>query len=343
MHSSRAGIYKVNRICEARKSLLQRCCLFLSNSSLMKNSRSTLHRLAPLTALLLATLIAHAATFTSHTLIGINNTNFDGQDIAVTNCTLTVDGSHAFLSVNLLNGAVLTHSSSTNGLLENRLSATGELQILSSTNAAILNAVTIFTNSIVVTNSTGGVYQAGIDYGLFVTNAFTYLTWLPGSTIPDGATISVSYDFLGSPIAAGLFLTVSNNFEIDSGAAVNANARGYGGGYGPGAGASLRTNYPYPFVAGSGAGHGGYGAPSASHAAGGNVSGSPLLATDYLGSGGGTGSGPGGPGGGVVRLAVGGLLRLDGRISADGAKGVNPHSGGGAGGGLYLSAQTFSG
>src|SRR2546428_9543910 len=275
MHSFHLETNELNRTCEARKFLLQQCCRFLSNSSLMKNPCYTIHRLAPITALLLATLIARAATFTSDTLIGINNTNFDGQDIAVTNCTLTVDGSHPFTSVNLLNGAVLTHSSSTNGLLENRLSATGELQILSSTNAAILNAVAIFTNSIVVTNSTGGVYQAGIDYGVIASNNFTYLTWLSGSTIPDGATISVSYDFLGSRIAAGLFLTVSNNFEIDSGAAVNANARGYGAGLGPGAGASLRTNYPYPFVAGSGAGHGGYGAPSSTPAPGGTVSGLP--------------------------------------------------------------------
>ena len=169
----------------------------------MKNSCSPIHRLAPITALLLATIIAHAATFTSDTVIGINNTNFDGQDIAVTNCTLTIDGRHAFLSVNLLNGAVLSHSSSTNGLLENRLSATGELQILSSTNSAILNAVAIFTNSILVTNPAGGIYQAGTDYGVIASNNFTYLTWLSSSTIPDGATISVSYDFLGSPIAPG--------------------------------------------------------------------------------------------------------------------------------------------
>ncbi len=307
----------------------------------MKTLRSTLRCLAPITILL--AVIGHAATFTDDTVIGINNTNFEGVDIAVTNCTLTVDGSHAFLSVRLLNGALLTHSSSTNGLLENRFSTTGELHTLSSTNPPALNATAILTNTIVVTNPIGGIYQAGFDYGFLTTNNFTYLTWLPGSTIPDGAMISVSYDFLAAPVAAGLFLTVSNSFEIDSGAAVNASARGYGGGYGPGAGAALSTNYPYPFVAGSGGGHGGYGAPSTSHAAGGNVSGSPLLASDYLGSGGGAGSGPGAPGGGVSRLAIGGLLRLDGGISADGAKGINPHSGGGAGGGIFLSAQTFSG
>src|SRR5437867_2289553 len=155
MHSFHLETNELNRTCEARKFLLQQCCRFLSNSSLMKNSCSSIRRLAPITALLLATLIAHAATFTSDTLIGINNTNFDGQDIAVTNCTLTVDGSHPFLSVNLLNGAVLTHSASTNGLLENRLSAAGELQILSSTNPPILNAVAILTNTVVGTNPTG--------------------------------------------------------------------------------------------------------------------------------------------------------------------------------------------
>src|SRR5882724_7491081 len=309
----------------------------------MKTPCALFRCLAPLAILVLATLATHAATFTTDTLIGINNTNFEGQDIAVTNSTLTVDGSHAFLSVRLLTGAVLTHSSSTNGLLENRLSTTGELHTLSSTNPPILNAVGVLANTIVVINPTGGVYQAGTDYGLIASNNFTYITWLPGSTIPDGATISVNYDFLATPVAAGLFLTVSNNFEIDSGAAVDANARGYGGGLGPGAGASFPTNYPYPFVAGSGGGHAGYGAPSSSKALGGNVSGSPLLATDYLGSGGGAGSGSGGSGGGVIRLAIGGLLRLDGRISANGAKGLNPHSGGGAGGGIFLSAQTFSG
>src|SRR5882724_9336534 len=309
----------------------------------MKTPCALFRCLAPLAILVLATLATHAATFTTDTLIGINNTNFEGQDIAVTNSTLTVDGSHAFLSVRLLTGAVLTHSSSTNGLLENRLSTTGELHTLSSTNPPILNAVGVLANTIVVINPTGGVYQAGTDYGLIASNNFTYITWLPGSTIPDGATISVNYDFLATPVAAGLFLTVSNNFEIDSGAAVDANARGYGGGLGPGAGASFPTNYPYPFVAGSGGGHAGYGAPSSSKALGGNVSFSTMLATDYLGSGGGAGSGPGGPGGGVIRLEIGGLLRLDGGISANGAKALNPHSGGGAGGGIFLSAQTFSG
>ena len=298
--------------------------------------------LRALTISFFATLSAYPATFTTDSFIGINNTNFDGQDIAVTNCMLTVDGTHAFSSVLLQTGAVLTHSFSTNALLENRFSVSGELHALSSTNPAVLNSTNILSATVVVTNPSGGIFQSGTDYGLVASNNLTYLTWLTGSAIADGATISVSYDFLAAPVAAGLFLTISNDFQVDSGAAINANGGGYGGGLGPGAGSSLATNYPYPYIAGSGGGHGGYGAPSSSRATGGNFYGSPSMAP-APGSGGGPGSGPGGSGGGIIQLSIGGLLRLDGHISADGIKGVNPHSGGGAGGGVFLSAYSFSG
>src|SRR6266481_2123058 len=75
-------------------------------------------------------------TFTNDTFIGINNTNFDGLEIVVTNSTLTIDGNHTFANVRLLNGARLTHSFSANGLIENRVSVLSELHALSSTNAA---------------------------------------------------------------------------------------------------------------------------------------------------------------------------------------------------------------
>ena len=218
----------------------------------MKTPSFTLHYLAAITILLLAAFGVPAATFTNDGFIGINNTNFDGQDIIVTNCTLTVDGAHSFTSVQLLNGAVLTHSFSTNGLLENRLSIAGELHALSSTNPAALSQTNVLTNTVVVSGPTGNTYQAGTDYGVVVTNAITLITLLPGSNIPDGAMISASYSFLATPVAAGLFLTVSNNLEIEIGAAINATAKGYAGGLGPGAGASLGTKYPYPFTAGSG-------------------------------------------------------------------------------------------
>src|SRR6266478_2098070 len=116
--------------------------------------------------LAMATLAARAATFTNDTAIGITNANYDGQDIIVTNCTLTVDGNHTFANVQLLNGAVLTHSFSTNGLLENRLVINGELHVLSSTNQAMLNQANVLTNTVVVSGPTGNTYQPGTDYGV---------------------------------------------------------------------------------------------------------------------------------------------------------------------------------
>src|SRR5690348_4250318 len=60
---------------------------------------------------------AHAITFTSDALIGVNDTTFDGLDIIVSNCVLTVDGPHSFASVQVLIGGVITHSFAANGNL----------------------------------------------------------------------------------------------------------------------------------------------------------------------------------------------------------------------------------
>src|SRR5258708_9056286 len=69
----------------------------------------------PLTAIGLSALPAIAVTFTNDTIIGIS-TNFDGADIVITNCTVTMDGVHAFASLQVLNGGKLTHSSNRSGM-----------------------------------------------------------------------------------------------------------------------------------------------------------------------------------------------------------------------------------
>ena len=84
----------------------------------MKKPFVSLHFVLPVTALLLHGFTAGAVTFTNDTAISLNNTNYDGADIVVTNCTLTVDGPHSFASLQVLNGANLTHSISTNGYSE---------------------------------------------------------------------------------------------------------------------------------------------------------------------------------------------------------------------------------
>ena len=169
-----------------------------------------------LISLSIATSSSPAATLTNDTIIDQNNTNFDGQDIIVTNCTLTIDGFHTFNSVRLLSGAVLTHSFSANGVLADlsAVTVTGEMHVVSSTNPAPLNHTNVLTNTVVVIDSVGHTYLAGVDYGVVVSNAITMVTLLPGSSIPEGGTVIVSYVFYIPPISTGLYLTISNNFEI---------------------------------------------------------------------------------------------------------------------------------
>src|ERR1035438_3280618 len=64
-------------------------------------------RILPL-LLLVPRLAATAVTFTNDTALPSYDTNYDGMDIVVTNCTLTVDGAHSFASLQVLNGGNLT-------------------------------------------------------------------------------------------------------------------------------------------------------------------------------------------------------------------------------------------
>jgi len=51
--------------------------------------------------------------FTSNTSITESNTTYDGQDILIEGATVAIDGPHSFSSVQLVNGAVLTHDAVT--------------------------------------------------------------------------------------------------------------------------------------------------------------------------------------------------------------------------------------
>jgi hypothetical protein len=51
--------------------------------------------------------------FKTNTVIHLGDTTYDGQDIAIDKATVTIDGPHSFDSVQLINGAILTHSANT--------------------------------------------------------------------------------------------------------------------------------------------------------------------------------------------------------------------------------------
>lgn len=98
----------------------------------MNRISSSLAQLAALAAMLGATNSAsNAVTFTANTTIAAGDTTYDGQDITVSGCTLTANGPHAFHSLVLMNGAVLTHSAAPSGQANDRLILTiaGDLTV----------------------------------------------------------------------------------------------------------------------------------------------------------------------------------------------------------------------
>lgn len=139
-------------------------------------------------------------------------------------------------------------------------------------------------------------------------------------------------------------ITVGTDVNVELGGVIDAKGKGHPSSSGPSGGAATPG-------AGAGGGHGG----------GGGVGGLPPSSATLpygsadnpfgLGSGGGASSpngqdnGGGGAGGGGIRLEVGGNLNLQGSIIADGEQGRTPwyDSGGGAGGGVHIAADSIVG
>ncbi len=291
-------------------------------------------------ALTFVCLPAFAITFTNDATINANDTNYEGADIIVTNCTVTVDGPHAFSSLFVAGGGTLTHAFHDSDSFLNILSVTNESQVLNDTNPVTLLNSNIMTDTVLVTDSGGTiVYTNEVDYLLTSTDGiWIQLQRTTNSTIPDGTNILVSYDALLGVLPVGLNLTVTGNVEVAVGGSISANGLGYGGGAGPGTGYTAGNP-----ADGSGAGYGGNGGMSSSNAMGGATYGSYLQPTN-LGSGGGASyTGIGGSGGGAIQITAGGTFLINGTISADGANGTNSRSGGGSGGSIWITAHLVSG
>ena len=101
-------------------------------------------------------LSASATVFTTNTDIGPLNTTYDGQDIVISNCTVTVDGPHMFASLTVETNGILTHSFSTNGQLAVVVNDTNEI-------FAVGLDLTV-TGAVLVANG-GEIDADGIGYG----------------------------------------------------------------------------------------------------------------------------------------------------------------------------------
>src|SRR5256885_16627714 len=130
------------------------------------------------------------SVFTTDTIIGPLNTNYDGFDIVISNCVVTVDGPHSFATLRIAGTGVLTHSSSANGLVSILISVTNETQVLNGTNAVFLANSNVIASSVGVQDSTASVtYTNSVDY-VFTTkvDGSATLQRTDASSIPDGAT-----------------------------------------------------------------------------------------------------------------------------------------------------------
>ena len=288
-------------------------------------------------------LRASAEVFTEDAEIGPLDTNYDGQDIVILDCTVTVDGPHTFSSLVLAANGVLTHSFSANGQLSVAINVTNASFVLSGTTPDELTNSDIFFSPLLVTDPTQTIiYTNGVDY-LEINqtngnNIFAEIERTPNSSIPDGGTVLVSYSYDGT-VPAGLDLTVTGVVWVTSGCEIDADGIGYGPGFGPGPGSSSGST----FFDGSGGGDGGSGGMSLSNAVGG-VCYDSLYQPALPGSGGGASyAGNGGNGGGLVQITAGDEVEIDGVISANGDNATNPRAGGGSGGGIWISAPSVSG
>ena len=180
---------------------------------------------------------------------------------------------------------------------------------------------------------TGGVQNVTIDRGAIA--------------VPDGALIVTNLTVGNQgvitclPGQPGVFATALSTLTVAIGGRITADGLGWPGGTGPGAGGRNDGD------GGGGGSHGGSGGQGAGGARGGDTY-DQIPTPHQWGSGGGVGyqSTPG-AGGGCVRLIVGGLLRVDGNLTANGAASTRPslgsYAGGGSGGSLWLTAGSLAG
>src|ERR1051326_2956325 len=192
-----------------------------------------------------------AITFTNDTLISLNNITYDGADIVITNCTVTIDGGHAFNNLTIRQGGVVTHSGATNGFLNGGFTVTNEQHVLTGSNIALLNYTSSVVSTVVVMDATNSVvYSNTVDYVLLYSTSTGVMgiqrTTL--SAISDGARVNVTYTVIQNP-PTGLNLNITATVLVEQGGAINVNGKGYGSGFGPGTG----TSY---YLGGGGGGYG---------------------------------------------------------------------------------------
>ncbi|HEX7652367.1 MAG TPA: hypothetical protein VF607_02600, partial [Verrucomicrobiae bacterium] len=272
-------------------------------------------------------------TITTNLTLQPFDRQLDGQDIAVSNATFTVNGGHSFNSLQIGNGGRLGYTASGANTLSLTYTATNEPAYLTSSNIIILTQSNVVAGSVILIDTNLVTYSNGVDFvQLDLGNGQTEIYLNTNSAIADGTQVWAAYNWTYTYNAA-LTLTISNDLSVAAGGAILADGAGYASENGPGHGYfSAGTT-----LSGSGAGNGGSGA-SLTNAVGG-ASYDNWYTPQLPGSGGGHSyAGAGGSGGGLILLNVGGNVNIDGVVSANGQSTTNSRAGGGSGGGIWIQA-----
>ncbi|MFO1477323.1 MAG: hypothetical protein U1F98_11790 [Verrucomicrobiota bacterium] len=131
---------------------------------------------------LAASLIAassSAVTFTNNALIASTDTNYEGADVLITNCTVTLDGSHSFGSVSVVAGGTLRALPQSSLALSGLFIGSNAVLTTAQTNTAafpILSSgdVTVATGGSIRLDGTGFAAGTGNGAGSYAVRGFSY-------------------------------------------------------------------------------------------------------------------------------------------------------------------------
>ncbi len=92
---------------------------------------------------LLIPLTVPAVVITNNTAIGPLVTTYDGTDLVISNCTVTMDGPHVFNSLAVGPAGVLTHSVLTSSVISTFYNVTNEPVVLNGLTPATLQQTNV--------------------------------------------------------------------------------------------------------------------------------------------------------------------------------------------------------
>lgn len=175
--------------------------------------------------------------FTSETTIEVGDTTYDGQDICIDRTTLTVDGTHNFNSVHLIEGAVVTHTAdSTTGL---DLSVTEEV-IIDDSSLVLADGLGYGSNSgpgagVEGDGGGGGGYGGSGANGSTAEGGGVYGSLTEPVDFGSGGGRSPVFNTAGGVGGGAIRLTVDGTLLVDGSVTANGQAPTYaaaGGGSG---------------------------------------------------------------------------------------------------------------